>query len=201
MIPEPLQFNANDLNNALLKDPALKLDMQAEKSAPNQLGIYHDTYRPKETKRRNHCYYLCDPDGNDHVNTSSSLGKAWFTTIPDMMDDIQALERATHNKERRHFPPAAQFKRQNKEGDGTAAKRLCQDSTPTSSSHTEQAPACSSTSNRDEETTITIKMKDESDDIQPQLPPGCNIWWQSTEAFKLSMPRKIRRLLLTDVRT
>ena len=50
MIPEPLQFNANDLNNALLKDPALKLDMQAEKSAPNQLGIYHDTYRPKETK-------------------------------------------------------------------------------------------------------------------------------------------------------
>jgi hypothetical protein len=45
-IPEPLQFNADDLNNALLKDPALKLDMKAEKTASNQSGIYHDTYRP-----------------------------------------------------------------------------------------------------------------------------------------------------------
>jgi hypothetical protein len=43
-IPEPLQFNGNDLNNALQKDPALKLDIKAEKSAPNQFGIYHDTY-------------------------------------------------------------------------------------------------------------------------------------------------------------
>jgi hypothetical protein len=103
-IPEPLQFNANDLNNALLKDPALKLDMQAEKSAPNQFGIYYDTYRPKDTKQRNHCYYLCDPNGNDHVQ-SPSLGKAWFATIPDMMDDIRALERATRNKEQRQFPP------------------------------------------------------------------------------------------------
>ena len=42
-IPEPLQFNGDDLNNALLKDPALKLDMKAEKLAPNQFGIYHDT--------------------------------------------------------------------------------------------------------------------------------------------------------------
>jgi hypothetical protein len=49
MIPKPLQFNADDLNNALLKDAALKLDMKAEKSAPNQFGIYHDTYRPKDT--------------------------------------------------------------------------------------------------------------------------------------------------------
>jgi hypothetical protein len=128
-IPEPLQFNANDLNNALLKDPALKLDMQAEKSAPNQFGIYHDTYRPKDTKRRNHCYYLCDPDGNDHVQ-STSLGKAWFTTmnIPEIMDDIRALGRATRHKEQRQFPPdvidlvsiaknqeAVQCKRQDKE--------------------------------------------------------------------------------------
>ena len=46
MIPEPLQFDGNDLNNALWKDPALKLDILAEKSAPIQFGIYHDTYRP-----------------------------------------------------------------------------------------------------------------------------------------------------------
>ena len=80
--------------------------MQAEKSAPNQFGIYYDTYRPKDTKRRNHCYYLCDPNGNDHVQ-SPSLGKAWFLTIPEIMDDIRALERATgtRKKGQRHFPP------------------------------------------------------------------------------------------------
>ena len=60
-----------------------------------------------------------------------------------MMDDIQALERATRNKEWRQFPSdvidlvsianqeAAQRERQNKEEDGTVAKRLCQDSSPT----------------------------------------------------------------------
>ena len=37
-IPEPLQFNADDLNNALLKDPALKLDMKAEKRLQISLG-------------------------------------------------------------------------------------------------------------------------------------------------------------------
>ena len=136
-ISEPLQFNANDdLKNALLKDLALKLDMQAIKSAPNQFWIYHDTYRPKDTKQRNHCYYSCDPDGNDHVQ-STSLGKAWFTTIPEeMMDDIRALERATRHKEQRKFPPdvidlvsvaknqeAVQCKRRDKE-DERAAKRL-----------------------------------------------------------------------------
>ena len=103
-IPEPLQFNGDDLNNALLKDPALKLDMKAEKLAPNQFGIYHDTYRPKDTKRRNHCYYLCDPDCNEYLN-SPPVGKAWYNTIPQMHDEIQALERATRNKEQRQFPP------------------------------------------------------------------------------------------------
>ena len=33
--------------NALLKDPALKPDMKAEKSSPNQFGIYHDIFRPR----------------------------------------------------------------------------------------------------------------------------------------------------------
>jgi hypothetical protein len=31
-IPEPLKFDGKDLNNALLKDPAMKLDIEAEKS-------------------------------------------------------------------------------------------------------------------------------------------------------------------------
>jgi hypothetical protein len=93
-IPEPLQFNGNDLNNALLKDPALKLDIVAEKSAPNQFGIYHDTYRPKDTNRKTQCYYLCDPDSKECVN-SPPVGKAWYDTIPQIFDEIQALERAT----------------------------------------------------------------------------------------------------------
>jgi len=42
-IPEPLQFDGNNVNNVLRKDPALKLDILAEKSAPNQFVIYHDT--------------------------------------------------------------------------------------------------------------------------------------------------------------
>ena len=94
-IPEPLQFNGNDLNNALQKDPALKLDIKAEKLAPNQFGIYHDMYRPKGALR-NHCYYLCDP-GIECVK-SPPVGKKWYDTIPDMVDEIQALERASRNQ-------------------------------------------------------------------------------------------------------
>jgi hypothetical protein len=96
-IPGPLQFNGNDINNALLKDPALKLDIEAEKSALNQFGIYHDTYRQWDGKGRTHCYYLCDP-GNECV-LNPPVGKKWYDTIPDMVDKIQALERASRNKE------------------------------------------------------------------------------------------------------
>jgi hypothetical protein len=46
-VPEPLQFNGNDLKNALQKDPALTFDIKAEKSAPNQFETYHDTYWPR----------------------------------------------------------------------------------------------------------------------------------------------------------
>ena len=103
MIPEPLQFDGNDLNNALLRDPALKLDIVAEKSAPNQFGIYHDTYRPDNANRSLHCYYLCDPDSNECVSTPP-VGKAWYDTFPQIFDEIQALERVTRNKEQRQFP-------------------------------------------------------------------------------------------------
>jgi hypothetical protein len=98
MIPEPLQFDGNDLNNALLRDPALKLDIKAEKAAPNQFGIYHDTYRPDNAKRSLHCFYLCNPDGNECV-ISPPVGKKWYDTIPEVIAEIQALERATWNKE------------------------------------------------------------------------------------------------------
>jgi hypothetical protein len=75
-IPEPLKFNGKDLNNALRKDPALKLDIDAEKSARNQFGIYHDTYRPTRSGNgRLHCYFLCDPDHK----------QMWLTWFPRQM--------------------------------------------------------------------------------------------------------------------
>jgi hypothetical protein len=92
-IPEPLQFNGSDLNNALLKDPALKLDIKAEKSATNQFGIYHDRYQPwrnDENRTKTHCYYLCDP-GNECV-LNPPVGKKWYDTVPQTFDEeIQAL--------------------------------------------------------------------------------------------------------------
>jgi hypothetical protein len=104
-IPEPLQFTGNDLNNALLKDPALKLDIEAEKSAPNLFGVYYDTYRTRGANTRAHCYYLCDPGFKECVK-SPPVGKPWFESVPQVFDDkLQALERATRNKEhRRQFP-------------------------------------------------------------------------------------------------
>jgi hypothetical protein len=103
-IPKPLQFDGNDLNNALLKDPALKLDIEAEKSAPNQFGIYHDKYRPKDANTRAHCYYLCDPESKECVK-SPPVGKPWFESVPQVFDDeLQALGSATRNQENRQFP-------------------------------------------------------------------------------------------------
>ena len=100
-IPEPLQFNGNDLHNALQFDPGLKLDIKAEKSAPNQFGIYHDTFRPKRNdgnRQPSHCYYLCDPNANECV-INPPVGKKWYDTIPQVTDEIQALGCATRNKE------------------------------------------------------------------------------------------------------
>ena len=178
----------------MLKDPALKLDMKAEKSAPNRYGIYHDTYRPKESKRRNHCYYLCDPDGNEHVN-SPPVGKAWYNTIPEIADEIQALERASRNKEQRQFPPDVidlisiakhqqlqlRHKRQNEnqEEHERSAKRLYKTACHSTSSTSNNLSGIA-------EADVVATVEDASPlDMAPQLAPGYNIWWQSTEAFRL----------------
>jgi hypothetical protein len=102
-IPEPLKFDGNDLNKALLRDPAFKLDIQVDKSAPNHFGIYHDTYRPDDANRSLHCYYLCNPDHKECVK-SPPVGKAWYDTIPELIGEIEALERASQSKEQRQFP-------------------------------------------------------------------------------------------------
>jgi hypothetical protein len=77
--------------------PILKLDIRAEKSAPNQFGIYYDTYRPRDTNRKTQCYYLFDPDHKECVKIPP-LGKAWYDTIPEFIIEIEALEHASRNK-------------------------------------------------------------------------------------------------------
>jgi hypothetical protein len=60
------------------------VDILAEKSASNQFEIYNDTYWP--TRRGNgrlHCYYLCDPDGNECVN-HPPVEMAWYDTVPQL---------------------------------------------------------------------------------------------------------------------
>ena len=90
----------------MLKDPALKLDIDKEKSKSNQFRIYHDMYQPRDAngrRKRTHCYYLCDPDSKECIN-SPPLGKVWYDTIPELIDEIQALECASWNKEQRELP-------------------------------------------------------------------------------------------------
>jgi hypothetical protein len=88
----------------LLRDPVLKLVFSAEKSAPNHLGIYHDKYRPDNASRSPHWYDLCDPDHKECVK-SPPIGKAWYDPIPELIDEIEALELASRNKEQGCFPP------------------------------------------------------------------------------------------------
>jgi hypothetical protein len=84
-IPEPLQFDGNDINDALRNVPALKLDIEAEKSSPNKFGIYHNMYRERKNgDRKNHNYYLCDPDGNECV-INPPVGK-WYDTISSLSE-------------------------------------------------------------------------------------------------------------------
>jgi hypothetical protein len=79
----------------------MKLDIKAEKSAPNQFGIYHDTYWPTGAiRRRTHCYYLCDP-GIECVK-SPPVGK-WYDTIPSLLElekECDAISRSTRTTPR-----------------------------------------------------------------------------------------------------
>jgi hypothetical protein len=99
MIPEPLQFDGNDLNKLLLKDPALKLVFVVEKLAPNHFGTYHNMYQPDDVNRSLHCYYLCDPDGNECIK-SPPVGMAWYATVPQLIEEIQALLKSVTAEQR-----------------------------------------------------------------------------------------------------
>ena len=82
--------------------------------------VVHSMYEPKEGRRTrvnigvygmdleecktvlNH-FAKPSRNGNECVS-SPPVGKAWYDTIPQSIDEIQALERATRNKEQRQFP-------------------------------------------------------------------------------------------------
>jgi hypothetical protein len=193
-IPEPLQFNGNDINNALRKDPALQLDIKAEKLAPNQFGIYHDVYRPMgptNTNKITHCYYLCDP-GIECVK-SPPVGKKWYHTIPDMVDEIQApLERASRNKEQRQFPAdvidlvskakTLVQERDTLENERPTKRRCLGDETNDSSNNSAEPMGITNGCDFiDDEAAYEAA----SGPRPPQLAPGYNIWWDSREAQKL----------------
>jgi hypothetical protein len=192
-IPEPLQFNGNDLNSALLRDPSLKLDIKAEKSAPNQFGIYHDTHRPKDSNRRSHCYFLCDPANNECV-INPPVGKKWYDTIEDISNEIQALGCATRAQEQeRQFPAdvidlvskaKAIVQERDKlvdNGQNVKRRRLldaydCNGDSITSNSQEEEQEEARDGRSED---------IDAETPKPPQLAPGYNIWWDSTEAQML----------------
>jgi hypothetical protein len=189
-IPEPLQFTGDDLNNALLKDPAFKLDIAAEKSAPNRFGIYRDTYRPRDTNKRTYCYYLCDPNGEECVK-SPPVGKKWYDTLPeDFAKEMQALERATRNQEQRQLPLEVLDL-------VTKANALVQDRSKIENERESKRRRVMTSADD------TVEREDESEEDEdgnessappeqttsgpepPRLAPGYNIWWDSTEAQKL----------------
>ena len=192
MIPEPLQFNGNDFNCDLLKGSALKLDIDAEKSASNQFGIYHDEYRPKAqdaNRRRTHCYYLCDPDSKECVN-SPPVGKAWYDTIPQIFDEIQALERATRTL--RELPhdviDIVARARYLAEERPTKRARLDEeaDNSSSLSSATTKSPATLSTTIELLPPVVVVVSPESSPPAPAQkLPAGSNIYWDSADAKNL----------------
>ena len=195
-IPEPLQFNGNDLKNALSKDKAMQLDIKAEKSSPNQFGIYHDTHRPKDSNRRSHCYFLCDPANNECV-INPPVGKKWYDTIEDISNEIQALGCATRTQQEqeRQFPAdvidlvskakALVQERDNKLENESKTKRRClvvsSDICEESNNFTETMSANGS----EDISGPTPPQEPPTPPQEPELPPGYNIWWYSTEAEKL----------------
>jgi hypothetical protein len=154
------------------------------------------------------------------------VGKAWYDTFPELIGKIEALERASRNKEQRQFPTdvielvskanALIHERDNKQENmrSTKKRHLLHESDNSANSSNSQHGAGRSggSDGSDKESNSRIDGNDgrneslapeqsKSRPNPPQLAPGYNIWWDSTEAIKLSMPRKRRRLPLTDSRT
>ena len=137
---------------------------------------------------------MCDPDHKECVK-SPPIGKAWYDTVPELIDEIEALERASRNKQQRQFPAdvielvskakhALVHKKRDKLEDERAAKRmrLFEINYSSHSSNSEDATTGSDGCDGIDE---TYGEKATSGPKPPQLAPGFNISWDSMEAQKL----------------
>ena len=147
------------------------------------------------SRRRTHCYYLRDPDHKEYVK-SPPIGKAWYDTIPELIDEIEALERASRNKEQRQFPTDvielvskakhALVHKRDKLEDERVAKRRRLLVISNSEEATTGSDGCDGIdeNNGDEEEATSNGDDDEeatSGPKPPQLAPGYNIWWDSMD--------------------
>jgi hypothetical protein len=186
MIPEPLQFNGNDLNNALRKDPALKLDIEAEKSAPNQFGIYHDTYRPRRGgSRKTHCYYACEP-GKEHVH-APPIGK-WHDTIPslpELQKECEALARSTRTLRELPHGVIDIVARARCLAEERPTKRTRLDEDADNASRLSSLVPSTETSKSSPLEVVGVAPPESSQPAVQKLPAGTNIYWDSADARKL----------------
>jgi hypothetical protein len=147
---------------------------------------------------------LCDPDHKEYVK-SPPIGKAWYDTIPELIDEIEALERASRNKEQRQFPTEVielvskanaliPHERYNKlENTRSTKKRhLLHESdnsgNSTNSQHREGRSEGSDGSDKESRNNGNESLAPEQSKSRPkppQLAPAYNIWWDSMEAQKL----------------
>jgi hypothetical protein len=194
----------------LQKDPALTLDIRAEKSAPNQFGIYYDTYRARGATR-SHCYYLCDPGGKECVK-SPPVGKPWFESVPQGFDDeLQALERATRNQSQRQLPAEVidlvakanvllLQQSDNLENEReTKRRRLVDGSNSCDTNSGCEFMETTSVSNSCGDGGNNGDNGDEAMTSGPRLPPGYNIWWDSLDANNLFNVNKDRETAVDRV--
>jgi hypothetical protein len=213
LIPKLLQFDGNDINGALLKDPVMKLDIQADKLSSNHFGIYNDTYRPGDTNKKTQCYYLCDPNGKECVR-SPPVGKAWYETLSSQMvlNEIQALERATRNKEQKQFPPDVidlvakanvllLQQSDNLENERETKRRRLVDASNScdTNSGCEFTETISVSNSCDGGNSNAGNDGDEAITSGPRLPPGFNIWWDSLDAHNLFNVNKDRETAVDHV--
>jgi hypothetical protein len=116
------------------------------------------------------------------------VGKVWYNTIPELIDEIQALECASQNKEQRELPADVI--------DLVAkAKALVQERDKLESEREIKRRGLHYSGDFTTISSATVAEQTISGPEPPQLAPGHNIWWDSTEAQSFSMPGK--RLQLT----
>jgi hypothetical protein len=116
------------------------------------------------------------------------VGKKWYDTVPQTFDEeIQSLERASRNQRQRELPAdiidlvskakALVQERDKLENERPTKRRCLGDGINDSSKNSAELMGINGCNRIDDEAA--------SGHRPPQLAPGYNIWWDSTEAQKL----------------